>query len=151
MSYEGYERGLCKNGHLDSADCYTGLPDECPVCRQPFVWREGVDQTNGEGVETKLRVKTKTARMVKVFDYTYHIPKDTPMPTNPEEKMKDIVELLPCPWCGKNEQVKHEDEYNVFVRCQYCGAMGPEAGDYTSAKEEWNRRKEQINERTVNL
>ena len=74
MSYEGYERGLCENGHLLTADCYIGLPDKCE-CGKPIVWSEGVDETNGEGVETKLRVKTKKSRMVKVVDYTYYIPK----------------------------------------------------------------------------
>lgn len=75
MSYEGYERGLCKNGHLSTADCYVGLPDKCPECGNSFVWWEGVDETNGEGNPTPLRVKSKKSRMVKVFDYTYYIPK----------------------------------------------------------------------------
>jgi Lar family restriction alleviation protein len=53
---------------------------------------------------------------------------------------KSDEKLKACPWCGEDEQEKFKDEYNTFVRCQYCGALGPEARDYTSAKEEWNRR-----------
>jgi hypothetical protein len=75
MSYEGYERGLCKNGHLMTADCYVGLPEKCPDCGEPIVWWEGVDCTNGDGKETELRVKSKKSRMIEVFDYTYFIPK----------------------------------------------------------------------------
>jgi hypothetical protein len=37
MSFEGYERFLCENGHLFSFDIYSpDLPDEnwkCPICQ----------------------------------------------------------------------------------------------------------------------
>jgi len=49
MSFEGYHRFLCKNGHLDTEDVYDA-PDEsdwrCPTCNEPCVWSDTVDETN---------------------------------------------------------------------------------------------------------
>jgi len=66
MSYEGFERALCRNGHLHTADCYSsnflaqqwdspGTPAwSCPDCGEPMAWWESVDQTNDGGVQTAL-------------------------------------------------------------------------------------------------
>ncbi len=74
MSYEGYERFLCANGHLATFDCYD-LPSSshwlCGICGSGIVWSEAVDETNGEGRPTKLTVKT--TKMIEVPD-TYDIP-----------------------------------------------------------------------------
>ncbi|KKL97011.1 hypothetical protein LCGC14_1838720 [marine sediment metagenome] len=60
MSYEGYERVLCRNGHLDEDDCYDAnfTRDEwrCAVCGEPRCWWEQVDQTNDAGTQTHLVV-----------------------------------------------------------------------------------------------
>lgn len=54
MSYEGYERVLCEDGHLHEYDCYE-MPDfynkenpwKCPDCGKSAAWVQGVDLTNG--------------------------------------------------------------------------------------------------------
>jgi hypothetical protein len=65
MSYEGYVQLLCPKGHLWNVDCYqedelahldAELKQEnkppvnlvCPFCKQPPMWRNGVDETNGD-------------------------------------------------------------------------------------------------------
>lgn len=58
MSYEGYERFLCKVGHLTEVDCYDHSKGDCPRCGLAMVWRELVDTTNDEGIETALALKT---------------------------------------------------------------------------------------------
>jgi hypothetical protein len=59
MSYEGYVRRLCKNGHLHSFDCYSD-PDpetwECPDCGEKCVWTNCIDQTNGSFDEDGTRI-----------------------------------------------------------------------------------------------
>ena len=69
MSYEGYERVLCRNGHLFVANCYDSIfLDEtddstyswkCPICNEPMVWFESVDQTNNGGV-SRVLIEYKT-------------------------------------------------------------------------------------------
>lgn len=51
MSFEGYYQCLCKKGHRVSLDCWSE-PDEevCYHCKEPIVWQNLVDQTNGEEV-----------------------------------------------------------------------------------------------------
>ena len=59
MSYEGYVRYLCKNGHLHSFDCYSDPVDEdwkCPHCGEGRVWANSVDQTNGSFDENGVRI-----------------------------------------------------------------------------------------------
>ena len=58
MSYDGYERTLCRNGHLHERNCYDRLPDDwsCPICNEPQAWGESVDQTNDAGTKTALQV-----------------------------------------------------------------------------------------------
>ncbi len=55
MSYEGYERMLCAEGHLwqvDSMAMYSQYEEStmlCPECQGKPVWFNSVDQTNGCG------------------------------------------------------------------------------------------------------
>lgn len=63
MSFEGFYRMLCKNGHLGHSDCYTTEPENwhCHICGESCAWWELIDQTNGYDPksETKLRIKEK--------------------------------------------------------------------------------------------
>lgn len=59
MSFEGYSRMLCTNGHLDTCDVHDpDQPERCETCGKPFVWKEVVDQTNGDefAFKTKLEI-----------------------------------------------------------------------------------------------
>ncbi len=91
MSFEGYERFLCENGHLHSFDVYNpNLPNEnwkCPICKKPIAWYEIVDMTNGieNGVEYETWLIEKTPKKYKICptcnqkelieEATYKIPK----------------------------------------------------------------------------
>lgn len=49
--------------------------------------------------------------------------------------------LLPCPFCGASEQKRKGGRvYGVQVRCDYCGARGPTAGNTFDARVYWNER-----------
>jgi Lar family restriction alleviation protein len=56
-----------------------------------------------------------------------------------------IDDLLPCPFCGSTDIDVYPD-YPVYVKCNVCGACGPQARDsgneWALAKvtEAWNRR-----------
>lgn len=57
MRYRGFERCLCRNGHLHTDDGYMSCFDprwRCPICDEPQMWWEGVDQTNDAGIQTAL-------------------------------------------------------------------------------------------------
>jgi len=61
MSFEGYHRVLCKNGHLEQIDVYGDYDADnwtCPRCKEPVAWSEIVDETNGSDgdSETKLEI-----------------------------------------------------------------------------------------------
>ena len=49
MSYEGYVIFLCEEGHKSACDAYESIGDFCKHnnCNKPFVWSQGIDQTNG--------------------------------------------------------------------------------------------------------
>lgn len=51
MSFEGYYRVLCKNGHLDEFDCYSQSLTKwtCPECGEKDAWYQLIDQTNCSG------------------------------------------------------------------------------------------------------
>ena len=69
MSYEGYDRFLCSNGHLWEVDAHlTTYDDEkqrCPICNGAEVWSEMIDETNGEGNPTKLVLDDKKTKVCK--------------------------------------------------------------------------------------
>ena len=56
------------------------------------------------------------------------------------------IEPLKCPFCGafgKGDliELKQKSENNLCcVYCKFCGAIGPEAIDFTKAVIKWNRR-----------
>jgi Lar family restriction alleviation protein len=47
------------------------------------------------------------------------------------------VELLPCPFCGKSDNVACA---STFVECANCGGLGPDGPDPNDAIAAWNRR-----------
>ncbi len=92
MSYEGYSQFLCKNGHYWTEDAYTidtyGVK-LCSKCKQPFVWENMVDVTNGsfddDGTRIdrfiELKPKSETSGVCSacgekhICNKTYYIPK----------------------------------------------------------------------------
>lgn len=56
MSYEGREEHLCKNGHRWEIPCHyvfaEAPADLCPVCSEPSVWYNAIDDTNCDAVGT---------------------------------------------------------------------------------------------------
>ena len=81
MSYEGYERYLCPNGHLWEIDAHLTMYDDekqkCPRCKEEEVWHESIDDTNGEGVGTVL-VLSKESKVCEkcesLLDAIWEIP-----------------------------------------------------------------------------
>jgi len=48
MSYEGYVRRLCAQGHHHAETCpYDDFPEHCPVCGADWAWEQSIDETNG--------------------------------------------------------------------------------------------------------
>ena len=52
MSFEGYYQCLCDHGHYWTEDCYTIFSGDdsksiCPECKNPHIWKNLVDITNG--------------------------------------------------------------------------------------------------------
>ena len=84
MSYEGYDRFLCKNGHLWRLDAnltmYDDKKQKCPKCNEEEVWHESVDETNGEGNATVLKLNKEKSKICKqcnsLLEATYEIPCD---------------------------------------------------------------------------
>lgn len=81
MSYEGYVRVLCSQGHVRVWDAYEDRPEQCS-CGSPFVWFRGVDQTNCDGEDPPLEVATPAVTKVcdmghehVVVEATYRIPR----------------------------------------------------------------------------
>ena len=95
MSYEGYTKVLCANGHLFVFDAFVfdahAFPVgwRCPTCKAKSAWSAEVDATNGIDPKTglcpgdvKLRVKNGHACICPTCgkkhtcaDVQYHIPK----------------------------------------------------------------------------
>ena len=127
MSYEGFERWLCRNGHLHEADCYNA-PNRrdwlCDICGEPMRWWEDVDQTNNAGVQTKLKVfepaKTDTCdccgHSKQTEPPTYYVP-SVPLLS---------AALVPTISCG----------YEVLDGSGKDFATKDEAWDYLIAEEE---------------
>ena len=137
MSYEGYTRVLCAEGHLHSFDCYDepelriseagkfsyeGEEYEvvawtCPDCGSNVVWFEGVDQTNDSGWSTDLKIfsaaENKTCQccknVKKVKKESYYIPSNRGHRINKEVVIK--VPLAECEYSynAYDETDKPED------------------------------------------
>lgn len=55
--------------------------------------------------------------------------------------------LLPCPFCGGNQQrVKHSGRWGWFVSCS-CAAVGPSSETREQAVARWNERREPAQQR----
>ena len=99
MSYEGYDRFLCSNGHLWELDAHVIMYDEelqkCPTCKEKEVWSEMIDETNGEGNPTKLVLDNEKTKVCKhcetVLQVIYINPHDTPCTKDEEVKKWNIV------------------------------------------------------------
>lgn len=51
--------------------------------------------------------------------------------------------LKPCPFCGSTDLKKRRDDGLFWIRCDACGATGPENTKYAEEDEpQWNRRAE---------
>lgn len=83
MSFEGYDRFLCKNGHLWELDIYKTMYDDekqkCPICKEKEIWNEMIDETNGDGSPTKLKINKKKSKICEhcntVLEAVYMMPK----------------------------------------------------------------------------
>ena len=61
--------------------------------------------------------------------------------------------MTPCPWCRKADDkptIKgppmggYGDEPEIYqVRCEWCGATGPEESTKEAAGESWNKREDE--------
>lgn len=84
MSYEGYDRFLCSNGHLWEINAPMTMYDEelqkCPICREEEVWSEMIDETNGEGNPTLLVLDSEQTKICEhcetILEAVYLIPDD---------------------------------------------------------------------------
>lgn len=102
MSFEGFDRILCKSGHLHTFDVYDQNFHyegwRCPWCGEPIAWSETIDQTNGYDPEseTKLRLRKKAevhtckeCKQLVVNGYDiYYIPKSK----QPKRKVPKKIE-----------------------------------------------------------
>ena len=71
MSYEGYSQLLCKNGHYWTKDCeemaYLELSKhKCPKCKQPAIWENMVNVTNGSFDDDGTRIDDYIELKVKI-------------------------------------------------------------------------------------
>lgn len=95
MSFEGYTRTLCKNGHLYECGVYEvcygyyGEPIsewKCPFCGEEKDWEQLVDQTNDEGFAVELKVKEPAEmKTCEHCGHTEQIKPPTYYPPTPEE------------------------------------------------------------------
>lgn len=88
MSYEGYIQVLCPNGHTWNINDngWEPSPDEfkCSHCRQFAIWKNFVDETNGESIGliqlekiTPIKLHTCTCGNIHTGEpATYRIPDD---------------------------------------------------------------------------
>jgi hypothetical protein len=57
MSYEGYSQFLCAKGHYWTVDCNMAEDgQECPICFEPAVWENMVNETNGSYEDDGTRI-----------------------------------------------------------------------------------------------
>lgn len=56
----------------------------------------------------------------------------------------NVVDVKPCPFCGDHDpywdEMKVDQEMQLFLICQTCGCQGPYAGSYDVAADLWNVR-----------
>ena len=74
MSYEGTVQRLCKNGHLEEVNCYNdSSKDRCEYCNELFVYRHGIDQTNGYDSRDKMEFEILTSAEYDICPTCNHI------------------------------------------------------------------------------
>ena len=61
MGYSGFSQILCKKGHYWTLDSYemdfSELKDQkCPICGEPAIWGNMVDETNGSFDDDNKRI-----------------------------------------------------------------------------------------------
>jgi len=84
MSYEGYDRFLCSDGHLWELDAHSTMYDEekqrCPICNKAEIWSEIINETNGDGNPTKLVLDSEKTKVCDhcetILQAIYLIPDD---------------------------------------------------------------------------
>ena len=103
MSYEGYKLILCKKGHAAYEDCYSFFEQETWVCKHcntgvGFVY--GVDQTNCNGHEIKLKV-LKKAKIKKCPTCGHLEIAEQAVYKKPTKKeIKEFEKKIKCSNCG---------------------------------------------------
>lgn len=100
MSYEGYTQLVCAKGHKDSRDHLNDSPLVCE-CGEPFVWRNEVDDTNGDNLEDEVIFKQIVEAVYdtcahcghsrRVEEARYEIPKDKGRKIELEEVQRSMV------------------------------------------------------------
>jgi Lar family restriction alleviation protein len=58
-------------------------------------------------------------------------------------KIKTEIEVMPCPFCGNDDNLSLNSDYDehvpeYFVKCCGCGTQGPEDFVERNAVEKWN-------------
>lgn len=49
--------------------------------------------------------------------------------------------LKPCPFCGGDAELKHNKQWDYFVRCEVCGAKTRQHHENSvGAVDDWNRK-----------
>jgi len=89
MSFKGYYRVLCENGHLEGFDVHMNNPTDfvCPTCGEGTAWSEIIDLTDGQDdcEITQLEIEherveekcDKCHSIIKISEReTYKIPKE---------------------------------------------------------------------------
>jgi len=107
MSYTGYERVLCRNGHLEEAGCYEAdfeMPEwRCGVCNESCAWWEQVDQTNDAGTQTHLAVYRRQQCRCSECGHQHDagpIQYCIPAPGQIRRAGRDTTPLVPVVQCG---------------------------------------------------
>ena len=100
MSYEGFERVLCSNGHLSVVDCYNYDYESWRCfCGSGEAWIQSIDQTNGYDPESEFPLEVDQPALVEKCDHcgcsktirieTYKIPTPEQMKAFHEKRAED--------------------------------------------------------------
>lgn len=69
MSYEGYRQFICPRGHTFSRDVYDADADSptCDECGRKPIWRNSVDETNGDAFGYVELTSEFVAKQLKAY------------------------------------------------------------------------------------
>jgi hypothetical protein len=110
MSFDGFYRILCQNGHFHSGSCYLYDAEtwRCPDCEAPRAWDELIDQTNGYNEEDEYKLELLQEAVVHTCEHCeqrrevqparYKIP--TPEETEISLHEEEIYEIVTA-WVEK--------------------------------------------------